>query len=263
MRLYRELEGAGVGDAYELAILNSAIAAQLWLPLVLIEISWRNLVDRILIDEHPAAEWWFLDSSPAPGSETFGADSLIAGPRWLQGRADDPILAAARAFQRHVRASQMRRDDMVAHLTFGFWALGVPARALELDPPIDIYQAAARRLDSDLDPIKLRARMNEMVDLRNRIAHHEPIVLRGRAVFARDGEPQPPLAILRNASQGFETFEQRVDRIRELAAVLAPRATADVEKIPPAIRALLRPVGELIEQSRARLEAERDRRKAH
>lgn len=40
----------------------------------------------------------------------------------------------------------------------------------ELDTPIDIYQAAARRLDSELDPIKLRARMNEMVDLRNRIA---------------------------------------------------------------------------------------------
>lgn len=121
-------------EVFRISQLVPAIAAQLWLPLVLIEISWRNLVDRILIDKHPAAEWWFIDAPPAPGSETFGADSLIAGPQWLQPRLDDPILAAARAFQRHVRASQMRRDDMVAHLTFGFWALGVPARARARHP---------------------------------------------------------------------------------------------------------------------------------
>jgi hypothetical protein len=50
----------------------------------------------------------------------------------------------------------------------------------------------------------------EMVDLRNRIAHHEPIVLRVRTTVTKTGASQPPLAILRNAADRLDSFEERV-----------------------------------------------------
>jgi hypothetical protein len=261
MRLYRDLEDAGVGEAYRLAILNIAISAQLWLPIVLIEVSWRNLVDRILVEHHPSGTWWFLDQAPAPDSETFDASTVARGPAWLAGAAGDPISASARAFQKHVRATRMRRDDMLAHLTFGFWTLGAPAAALDLDPAIDIYTHAENHLQTGLGPVKLRARLNEMLALRNRIAHHEPIVLRVNTTVTKAGATQPPLAILRNAANGLDTFEQRAVRVADLAAALAPAAKTDIAAVPIAIRTMLDPIRDAIATSRIALEERRARRR--
>jgi hypothetical protein len=99
-----------------------------------------------------------------------------------------------------------------------------------------------------------------MVDLRNRVAHHEPIVLRVRAVVTRRGEPQPPLAILRNASQGLDKFDDTVARVVALAATLAPRAAPDVENIPATVTTLLHPPRQRITTARISLEDARDRR---
>jgi hypothetical protein len=64
----------------------------------------------------------------------------------------------------------------------------------------------------------------EMVDLRNRIAHHEPIVLRVRTTVTKTGATEPPLAILRNAADRLDSFEERVARVAALATTLAPAA---------------------------------------
>jgi hypothetical protein len=147
---------------------------------------------------------------------------------------------------------------MIAHLTFGFWTLGVPAAALDLDPAIDIYTHAENHLQTGLGPVKLRARLNEMLALRNRIAHHEPIVLHVNTTVTKAGATQPPLAILRNAANGLDTFEQRPLRVADLAAALAPAAKTDIAAVPIAIRTMLDPIRDAIATSRIALEEQRD-----
>jgi hypothetical protein len=269
LRLYRVLEEMRLGEAYGLAILNTRICGELWLPMVLVEVAWRNLIDRTMTEQHPAESGWLLAEPPPPGDSRFRIDGVRA-PGWLYSpEADDldSVRAAADAFAAHVQghAGTMSRDDLVAHLMFGFWALALPKRALTHEPPIDLYEHASGVLGAEdealANPKTLRGRFTEMVALRNRIAHHESVVFRARSVFSKAGEQQPPLAILRNVRAGLDDFDGKVGRLVALATALAPLSAEMLGEITTSIQAHSAPLIQRLDAAEEHFRAERSRRR--
>ncbi len=197
LRGYRILEDAGLGDAVELQIVDRVIAGRLWLPFSLVEVAFRNAVDRAVTAAHPQGSDWLL----AAGRD---GDSLIAaaveGPDSFCGARDDgtehdPIAEAARMAALQLNRERISRDDLIAHLMFGFWvhrcgpALNAGANALA------VWELTGLEFDEPLrDAQRLEKLMVQLLRTRNRVAHHEPLVFRAKHVFRRDGEPRSPLS---------------------------------------------------------------------
>jgi len=119
------MEAAGLGDAVALHILDTAIAAQLWLPLSLAEVGFRNAADRALSTSQERGEDWFI--SAGKDGEALRAAN-VAGLECFRltaddGSFDDPVADAATRASTHLSRDVISRDDVIAHLMLGFWVV--------------------------------------------------------------------------------------------------------------------------------------------
>src|SRR5207253_2538330 len=119
---------------------------QLWLPYSLIEIAFRNRMDSVISEAHPTGPHWLLKEPPA--TEVLHAPTIECPPSFASLRGDgstlDPIRDAATAAVHHLQRDEITRDDLIAHLTLGFWVNRAP-ESLETDPGMHVYQLMASR----------------------------------------------------------------------------------------------------------------------
>lgn len=144
-----------VGNDQEMALrlytYNTHLCTALGGPLHMLEIALRNTVDRQMVASHGAA--WLL--APPVGLLTpYQADTIQKAIRTLAGQG-----------------KALTHDPLVAELSFGFWTslFGRPSSHLwpQLRP---IFQTRG------LQRGHLAQVLTDLRALRNRMAHHEPIV---------------------------------------------------------------------------------------
>jgi hypothetical protein len=259
---YRVLEDAGLGDAATLHILNTVVAAQLWLPISLIEVGFRNAVDGALTAAHDRDEEWLI-ADGRQGATLFA--SRVVGAAGLRreidgGGIDDPVEDAARRAALHLNRDEISRDDLIAHLMLGFWVARVPEAFEDLDP---FALVSARRAAPFNDPRHLRGVMRSDVnDTRNRIAHHEPILFRGKHVFDDQGAAKVPIALADSLLGALEKFAKRVGRIADAAKAFAPMAAGNIDTATAVVDSALEPLREHLQAQFAQLRAENCARRA-
>lgn len=167
-RFSRYLSAAN-GDemaAAKLYAWNGRLSQSLYLPLQTWEIALRNRINEFLC-------WKYNQNWP---SDTDRAVRQLASPEARKLRA-----AVNRQEQRR-EITKASTDDIVADLSAGFW-VGLLTKSYEI--PFSWRNNLIRIFPNDkaLTREIAAGECNEMLDLRNRIAHHEPIfhlALQGR-----------------------------------------------------------------------------------
>lgn len=234
----------------------------MWLPYALIEVAFRNMIDRIICGVHPdAADWLF--ASGRQGDVLRVAD--VAAPAQFHASRDDgsnhdPVLDAARTAGRVLASEEITRDDVIAHLMLGFWvnrcADGLGSQgynmydlvAAELPPPLD-------------DPLQLRKTMRDhILWTRNRVAHHEPLLFKKKHLFHKGvarNERDLIVAVLEGA---FPNFRKEVSIAVETARVMVPQAGAQLDRIVADVEESLLPFDDRLAAIRERMRAERRER---
>jgi hypothetical protein len=266
LRGYKVLSDARLGDAVELLILNLRIAKHLWLPLSLIELAFRNYADAALTAHHPRGSNWLLDkahSGPLVAAE-------LRGPQAFNGKGDDgttedPIVTAARMASHHLGRNEISRDDLIAHLMFGFWVVRVP-RALEIERvAIDVFQLVADELSPPFDEgSTLRETLeDEVLPLRNRVAHHEAVLFRAKHVFAKKtGLPKTGADLITSLISRVAKFHEQVELVATTATAMAPMASDHLDGVPGSVRADLEPLEQLLAERRDELRRFTEERRA-
>ena len=154
------LTAAGHDEARALLLYlwNAQMGEAFHLPIQAVEVGLRNCVDHALRSEFGSA-WW--------NDAAFRA--LIARPQ--VGTIDAALHDIAK------RGASPASGRMVAGLSFGFWATMLKPRT---NPRI--WSRRLRSAFPDLPPAEDRRSLERRVQairmLRNRIAHHEPIIRR-------------------------------------------------------------------------------------
>ena len=262
LRGYRVLETAGLGDALSLQILDRVIAGRLWLPYSLIEIAFRNAADRCVTGAHKAGEDWLIQDGR--DGDAFLAKS-VSGAKAFRGQRDDateddPIGEAARMAGRQLNRDRISRDDLVAHLMLGFWVSRCPG-ALAADG-IDLWKLLAANLALPLnDAARLAKVMTQLLRIRNRIAHHEPLLFRAKHVFAaKDGSPKTGATLISDLQAAIPPFLAEVALATETAKAFAPMASKYLDAIPDQIRVEIAPLEAALAAERRRLKEAREAR---
>lgn len=239
LRGYRVIEEAGLGDAVGLQVLNTVLAAHLWLPLSLIEIAFRNAADRAISAAHPDHEDWLI--SDGRRGEVLVAKE-VAGPARFRSRRDDgtdedPVAMAAMMAGRQLGRAQVSRDDLVAHLMLGFWVVRIP-HGLSVGAGLQVFDLIAAMLSAPMDEgAQLeRVMVNHVLRTRNRVAHHEPLLFRAKHVFTKRGEHKTGADLVTSLQGAIEKFLEEVDLIVETARTLAPMASGYLRTVPDAVR---------------------------
>jgi hypothetical protein len=155
-RFARYLSWAG-GDhaqALELYALNTRLSEALYTPLQMLEVAVRNRIHSVL--------------------------SAVRHPRWFE---EEGFLAASNQAEQVVGAiAELARENkeptpgrIVAALTFGFWTamFGTSYEALWQQ---DLHRIARREDGKNLRRKDFAGPLTPIRTLRNRIAHHEPIL---------------------------------------------------------------------------------------
>ncbi len=156
LRPYLQAAGHDNDRTMALYLWNAAVGQSFHFPLQGLEVSLRNGINKVLIDECGDG-WWEVQTAP-----TF----------FNQRRIDDLAKTKDRVAR---RVTTVTVDDMVAGLTFGFW-VGLLA-------PRYYPKLWSRRLSDvfpglplDVDHRQVYAKINKPLDIRNRIFHHEPLI---------------------------------------------------------------------------------------
>jgi hypothetical protein len=265
LRGYRVLEEAGLGDAVELQIIDRVIAGRLWLPFSLVELAFRNAVDRAVTAAHDLGSDWLI-------AEGIDGASLIAaavkGPAEFWGPRDDgtdhdPIAEAARRAADQPDRERISRDDLVAHLTFGFWVHRCGPGLEAQKPTLAVWELTSAELGAPLeDPESLRKVMGRLLRTRNRVAHHEPLLFRTKHLFRRDGSPKNAAELVTSLEGRIPGFLAEVDLAVETAVAMAPMAARFLEAVPDQIRGDVGPLQAAVAAERRRLREARDARLA-
>lgn len=274
LRAYRVMEQEGLGEAPALQILNAIASARLWLPLSLIEIAFRNAVDGLVSTAHPAGGAWLCD-----GAE---ADAEVVDWSAIRGRAIlrrttseeaaaeeddspvDPVAVASRMAARHDPES-VTRDDVVAHLMLGFWVFRAPGSLLKDEPPIDVYELLARHYDGAFGgAAKLRDLMSgDILLTRNRVAHHEPMLIRTRYIFdKKTGEPRRGNDLVTSLLGALGKFRRLTDTIVSTAAAMAPMAADELDALKRQVDADTAPLETTLQTRLEELKRAKEGRKA-
>jgi hypothetical protein len=246
LRGYRVLEGAGLGNAVDLAVLNVLVASRLWLPASLIEVAFRNHADLAISKSHSEGANWLFGTGGA--SEPLNA-LAVSGYEMLRetrpdGSVDDPVVTAARMARDQTGRDQITRDDVIAHLMLGFWVVRAPAALAASEERFDVFAHVAANLSAPLDDAEtLARRMTSFLRLRNRIAHHEPVLFRAKHVFdRRTGEAKSGAALIDGLEGGLATFAGDALKTIELARTIAPPAGTHLHGLEHAIQADINPL---------------------
>ena len=162
-RLQSYLTAAG-GDptqALQLYIWNTDLSAALYQPLQGLEITLRNAFHREL-------------------SQTYGSDWYDQIPQILTERSNDNITKAKKDITSRGKSATPSR--IVAELSFGFWVslLGYGRKGnnnyeMKLWRPA-LYKAFPNRPAKGFNRKLANKEFTRIKDLRNRVAHHEPII---------------------------------------------------------------------------------------
>jgi hypothetical protein len=142
---YLAAAGGDVAAAVELEWWNLEVATAFVVPLNRLELALRNALHPALCDMIGRPDWW--RSAP------------------LDDNGRRKVAAAKRAL-----TSPRRADDVVAQLTFGFWISlisGKYHRTLWTPALHRVFPGGARK--------ELHQDFQNVLVLRNRIMHHEPI----------------------------------------------------------------------------------------
>lgn len=147
----------GGGDrarALDLYALNTRISESLYTPMQMLEVSLRNRIHAVMT--HIAGETWFLD------------ESLLLGDH-----QERQLAVAIADLEREGKDSNPSR--IVAALTFSFWTamLGKPYETLWQE---GLHQIGRRQDGKGLRRKDFSTPLGQIRTLRNRIAHHEPIL---------------------------------------------------------------------------------------
>ena len=266
LRSYRVLESAGLGEASDLLISTALIASHLWLPLSLIEIAFRNYVDQEISRVHSRGELWLIADTAAGG---IMKASAIAGAPFLcrirdDGSHDDPVAATARETALLLSKKEISRDDLVAHLMLGFWVVRVPQAFEASNPKLDVFDLVAAHVSLPLaGRSEFRKLMiNKILRIRNRLAHHEPVLFRGKHVFAaKTGEAKLGLDLVTSLLGAVAKFEKESTTVLDTAKLMVPMATNHLDHVAEHIAADLKPIKEKLEKRRIDLTPQRDERR--
>jgi hypothetical protein len=166
-RLTPYVRAAGAGGALNLYRWNCQLSTALFELIGWFEIAWRNAIDTAITDRRPGAPHWLLD----PGFP-------------LRQATRAKVTRAVQAVRRNGTTNPLP-GQVIAELSLGFWRFPtmrgytttVWAPYLSRAFPHAPHRPQRDDVDSRLQPIIL---------LRNRIAHHEPVfadpaILRDRA----------------------------------------------------------------------------------
>ncbi len=157
MQTYLDASGGDHGTALQLYARNSQLGAAFHGPLQALEVALRNAMHARL-EERYGSQWY---THPAAGLDSHAHDSM-AGV--LRHGADVPTA-----------------DRFVASMSLGFWVrlVGRGGRVnggRKADYDRTLWRPALRRAFPGHPRREVQRRLNSLRQLRNRIAHHEPIV---------------------------------------------------------------------------------------
>ncbi|MER5715225.1 hypothetical protein [Streptomyces sp. NPDC002132] len=162
-RLKSYLRAAG-GDpeaAMRLYRWNLEASAALYVPLHCVELGVRNALHDCLVARYRRPDWW--TAAPLNG----GGRGLVAKARAKCERNEEQ-----RALEQQRPKRPVTTDDVVTELSFGFWATLLVSRydrafwVPTLHKAFPYHSGRRDALYDDLWPL---------VQLRNRVMHHEPI----------------------------------------------------------------------------------------
>ncbi|WP_425964216.1 hypothetical protein [Rhizobium nepotum] len=189
---YHALAGGDKELGLKLYAWNSALSQALYTPLQALEVTLRNAIGNRLRATH-GTQWYNLNPGPA-----------------LHYPLPDMLLKARTALgKRGIMADHGR---IVAELNWGFWT-GILAKRYE-----PLWRSDLRHVFQSAGPLTRNAvfmPLDDLRRLRNRIAHHEPIL--NRNIMA---DYAAVLDLIRLISP---TSADWVDDQSQLAAVLADR----------------------------------------
>lgn len=156
MQTYLIAAGFDRARALRLYLWNAELAAAFHLPLQAVEVALRNRIGGALIAVH-GARWW-----EAGAFTGLLRDSEYENLRWLLSRIP------------HADGTAAEQAWIMGRLGFGFWVAlldgtfntTIWSRRLALDFPA---------LPVRVDRHGLRTRLIAVKQLRNRVAHHEPV----------------------------------------------------------------------------------------
>ena len=186
---------------------SAALAGALHVELGYFEIAFRNRLNDALTKAHGR-----LGARPR-GAAWFDGPSWVRH-HWWDHAAEAAINDARRRAQHHPPRSP-QPDAVVAELGFGFWRYLVSARYEQslwvpiLDDAFDGIPgttAAARREFAD-------SRLRVLHRLRNRVAHHEPLI-------------KPALLLGRHGTPLSYTLVEQVAMVVEVLSWIDPTASA-------------------------------------
>jgi hypothetical protein len=265
LRGYRVIEEAGLEDAVALQVLNTVLASHLWLPLSLIEIAFRNTADLAIAELHPRGADWLIDAGRE--GEVLVARHVVGPASFLSvrsdGAPDDPVAAAAMMASQQLDREEISRDDLIAHLMLGFWAVRAP-HGLRTADGLDCFAQIASGLDAPFNEGTHleRVMVNHVLRTRNRVAHHEPLLFRAKHVFTRHGDPKTGADLVTSLESAIQKFLEEVEVTVDTARALAPMASGYLVSVPDVVRDDLAPLQTRLAGLREELKAARDTRRA-
>lgn len=141
---------------------NLAVSSAFWGPICVLEVALRNALHAQLVDRAGASDWWNNNHIHLCAREREAIDSAIDK---LRSRGNGAPSS----------------DDVVAATSFGLWtgllSGGIPRDRL-LDYETTLWQPRLQRAFPYRGTRRrkyIHAKLDRVRDLRNRIAHHEPI----------------------------------------------------------------------------------------
>lgn len=178
---YFTASGGSTASALELYVWNCAVSAAFYGPLQSVEVALRNAVHSALSD-HVSSDWPTDPAFLCIGSRLAEdiadvQDRLIDA--WIRKNTPPELPRGRLAIMRtqldaRARAAGSRivaTPRIVAGLSFGFWvAMFKSQYQYTLYGPV-----LSKILPPRLKRARVNASLNRLKDLRNRIAHHEPI----------------------------------------------------------------------------------------
>lgn len=145
--------------ALKLYQLNGQIGAMFWVPLQHFEIVLRNTIDRILCLGF-SGEWI----------------GNIAFHRLLKKHRRDDLEKSIKKYTNN-QTKEINRNKVVADLSFSFWEDMLLPKFIPIIWQQHLDQAVPHRKEQDVGVFisSLHQQTKRVRNLRNRIAHHEPI----------------------------------------------------------------------------------------
>lgn len=148
--------GGDESRAMRLYLWNAAVGQAFQFPLQVVEVALRNVVNTALVSIY-GANWW----SSAPCRAHLG-----------HKRTDEIDKAEQRLLNKYGHAPST--DELMASLTFGFWAAITHPKVNRLWPAQRF--SAFPSLPAAMNIMHVSQNADSVQDLRNRIFHHEPLI---------------------------------------------------------------------------------------